>query len=191
LTLPYVSLYYTNMYKMMKLMKLNEPLYHTDELAALWGITNRNTLTVSIHRYVKKGILTPIYRGLYATRSIETISPYRMGAAIAHRYCYVSTETVLVMAGVIFQELSAITFVSDRTQQMSVGGHTFRFRQMAPKFLHQSAGVSLVDGVLWASAERAYADLLYFAPKYYFDAPNKLDWKKVKVIQQEVGYDRQ
>lgn len=175
---------------MMKLMKLAEPLYHTDELAALWGITNRNTLTVSIHRYVQKGVLIPVYRGLYATRPISEISPYRLAAAVAHRYCYVSTETVLVNVGVMFQQLSAITFVSDRTQQADLGGHTFRFRQMAPKFLHQPMGISLQDGVLWASPERAYADLLYFVPKYYLDNPGVLDMKKVKQIQQEVGYDR-
>ena len=102
------------MYKIKKLMALNEPLYHTDELASLWGITNRNTLTVSIHRYVKSGILTPVFRGLYASRSLSDISPYRIGAAIIHQYCYVSTETVLISAGIIFQELSAITFVSSR-----------------------------------------------------------------------------
>lgn len=172
-------------------MALNEPLYHTDELASLWGITNRNTLTVSIHRYVKQGILTPIYRGLYATRPLSTIPPYRIGAAIIHQYCYVSTETVLAAAGIIFQELSAMTFVSSRAKQGTVNGTTFRFRQMAPKLLMQPIGISDIDGVLWASPERAYADMLYFAPTYHLDNPEGLDMKKVSAIRKAVGYDRQ
>lgn len=178
------------MYKINKLLKLNEPLYHTDELASLWGITNRNTLTVSIHRYVKQGVLIPVYRGLYATRPVDQISLYRLGAAVIHRYCYVSTETVLVAAGVIFQELSALTFVSDKAKQVTVALQAFRFRQMAPQYLHQPTGISMKDGVLWASPERAAADILYFAPHYYFDASETLDWKRIRAIQKEVGYDR-
>lgn len=179
------------MYKIKKLMKLNEPLYHTNELASLWGITNRNTLTVSIHRYVGQGILIPIYRGFYATRSLDTISSYRLGSAIMHRYCYVSTETALVAAGAIFQEISAITFVSVMAKQITIGSHAFRFRQMVPQFLYQPSGITMIDGVLWASPERAYADMLYFAPNYYLDNPKGLDFDKVKQIRKEVGYDRQ
>ena len=171
-------------------MTLNEPLYHTSDLGRLWEINNRNTLTVSIHRYVKQGILIPVYRGLYATRPIDTISPYRLGAAAIHGYCYVSTETVLAEAGVIFQELFGITFVSHSVKQITIAENLFRSRQMAPSLLYQTIGISLVDGVLWASPERAYADLKYFAPLYYVDNPDALDMKKVKAIQKEVGYDR-
>jgi hypothetical protein len=37
-----------------------------------------------------------------------------------------------------------------------------------------------------ALPERAVADLLYYNPKAYFDAP--LNWKKIQRIQKKIGY---
>jgi hypothetical protein len=41
---------------------------------------------------------------------------------------------------------------------------------------------------MMANIERAVADLLYFNSNYYFDNKKRIDWKKVKKIQKEVGY---
>ena len=55
------------MYRISELIKLDHKIYHSNDLAILWGITNKNTLYTTIKRYVQKGVLTPIDRGLYST----------------------------------------------------------------------------------------------------------------------------
>ena len=62
------------MYKIDKLLKLNRDLYHTGDLGVLWEITNKNTLYTTIKRYVQKGILIPIHKGLYATKPLDKIA---------------------------------------------------------------------------------------------------------------------
>ena len=54
---------------------------------------------------------------------------------------------------------------------------------MKTNFLYNSVGIYEKDGVNYACVERAVADLLYFNPKYYFDASLKIDWDRVKEIK--------
>jgi len=54
------------MYKINKLLAAKQEVFHTNDLALLWDIRNRNTLYTTIKRYVAKGTLIPIHKGLYA-----------------------------------------------------------------------------------------------------------------------------
>ncbi|MFB6306366.1 MAG: hypothetical protein ABEH43_05165 [Flavobacteriales bacterium] len=74
------------------LLKQEERLFHTNDLALLWGITNKNTLYTSIRRYIQRGILYRIHKGLYSTISPEQINKYYLMAKAIHNYCYLSTE---------------------------------------------------------------------------------------------------
>jgi len=65
----------------------------------------------------------------------------------------------------------------------------FIFRQMADKYLFNSAGIIKNGECFEAALERAVADILYFSPKFYFDSPNLINWSMVKKIQKEVGYE--
>jgi hypothetical protein len=176
------------MYRINELLKLDRKLYHTNDLAILWGMANRNTLYTTIKRDVQKGILIPIYKGLYSTVPLQQLNPLELGKAIIHRYAYLSTESVLAQAGVISQAIYAYTFVSDQTKKVTVGSKVFLFRKLKPDFLHNPAGIENQDGVFSATLERAVADMLYFNPKYHFDVPARFDIDKVKSIQKEVGY---
>jgi hypothetical protein len=46
---------------------MDRKIYHTGDLAVLWDISNKNTLHTTISRYIRKGILFPIYKAVYAT----------------------------------------------------------------------------------------------------------------------------
>ena len=65
---------------------------------------------------------------------------------------------------------------------------SFLFRQLKDEYLINPTGVVNQNGVFVATTERAVADMLYFNPRYHFDVPERIDWKKVKFIQKEVGY---
>ena len=155
------------MYKIDKLIKTGENLFHTSDLALLWQITNKNTLYTTIKRYTNKGILIPVQKGLYSTIPLTQIDPLRLGAVVLHTYSYVSCEYVLYLSGIISQAVYAYTFVST----------------VSKKF---NNGITQVNKVSIATPERAMADMLYFDPKFYFDTKADIDPKLVKRIQEEV-----
>ena len=176
------------MYRLNELIKLDRKIYHSNDLALLWDITNKNTLYTTIKRYVQKGVLVPIYKGMYSTVPLSKLDPLALGKSIIHRYTYLSTESVLAQAGVIAQATYMVTFVSDLPKKVTVGSMSFLFRQLKAEYLNNPTGVINQNGVFMATTERAVADMLYFNPKYHFDVPESIDFKKVKSIQKEVGY---
>ncbi len=173
---------------MSELNQLNRKIFHTNDLAVLWKITNRHNLYMTITRYIDRGVLFPIYKGMYATVSPASLNPLELGQAVIHRYTYLTTESVLAQAGIISQLVYDYTFVADLSKRVSVGTWSFRYRKLKDIYLHNPAGIVDHSGVFIATAERAVADLLYFNPKYHFDVPESIDFEKVKLIQQEVGY---
>ena len=176
------------MYRINELIKLDRKIYHTNDLALLWDITNKNTLYTTIKRYVQKGVLIPIYKGLYTTVPLSQLDPLELGKAIIHKYAYLSTESVLAQAGVIAQTIYSYTFVSDTPKKVSIGTMSFLFRQLKQDYLYNPVGIINDHGVFVATPERAAADMLYFNPKYYFDVPESIDMEKVRIIQKEIGY---
>lgn len=173
---------------MSELQQLDRKIFHTNDLAILWKITNRHNLYMTITRYIDKGILFPIYKGLYATVSLPAVNPLELGKAIIHRYTYLSTESVLSQAGIISQAVYDFTLIANRSKRVTVGPWSFRYRQLKDEFLYNPAGIANQNGTFIASTERAVADLLYFNSRYHFDIPESIDFGKVKSIQTETGY---
>lgn len=161
------------MNKLNILLKSGERLFHTQDLALLWGIINRNTLYTTIKRYVQKGILIQITKGLYSTVDINEIDKYQLGTALIHKYCYISCETVLFNEGVINQVVYPITFVSSVSTKIEFNGTIYIYRQAKPEVLLNPEGIMQKDGYFISSKERAISDMLYFNPKYYFDSLKK------------------
>ena len=178
------------MYRIDKLLKQDRKLFHTADLSVIWGITNKNTLYKLISRYLQKQVLFPVYKGLYSTVDPNGIDPILLGATAINTYCYLSTESVLYSSGVISQKVYPYTFVSSVSKRFVVSGVEYISRMMKPEFLLNTSGIEQKGDVFVASTERAVADMLYYNPKYYFDKPDLVDWKGVKKIQKEVGYDR-
>lgn len=158
--------------KLSSLLRSNQTLFHTQDLALLWGVENRNTLYTTIKRYVKKGILIQIIKGLYSKIPVNEIDKYALGSALIHRFCYLSCETVLANDGVINQQILPITFVSSISLKIEFNGDLYVYRKLKPEMLFSPDGVEKRDGYFMATKERAISDMLYFNPKYYFDNKN-------------------
>jgi len=174
--------------KIKKLIQNSKELYHTQDLAVLWGIDNHSTLYTTIKRYIKRGILNKIHKGFYSTVPLDKIDSACLGIVGLHRYSYMSTESIFVKEGLIFQDIRYITLVSDISNRFEIAGYKFMARQMKDDYLHNETGIIIKKGIRFASIERAVADMLYFNPNYHFDAKNNINWKKVKEIQNKVGY---
>ena len=176
------------MYRISKLIQFNRKLYHTNDLALLWGITNKQSLYMALTRYIDKGVLFPVYKGLYSTVPLADLDPLELGKAVIHRYTYLTTESVLAQAGVISQATFAYTFVSDIPKKATVRNLTFLFRQLKREYLLNPCGIVEQNGEFIATPERAAADMLYFNHKYHFDVPESLDMDLVASLQKEIGY---
>jgi len=171
-----------------KLAQMGEIVFHTADLANLWQIRNKNTLYTTLKRYTQKGLLFRIYRGFYSLKKIEQINPVFLGIKALNRFAYLSAESVLAKAGIISQVSSRITLISSISKKFSIKNNFYLVRKLDDKFLFNPAGIELKGGFYQATPERAVADLLYFNPRYFFDGAKIVNWKKVKEIQEELGY---
>lgn len=169
-----------------QLASMGEVIFHTNDLAVLWQIKDRNTLYTTLKRYVQQGLLYRIWRGMYSLKPVEQLDHFFIGVKAVHGYAYVSMETVLFQSGIINQYPHAIALISNVSRRFIIGEQAYVCRKLADQYLYQTIGVSERNGVRFADPERAVADMLYFNPRAYFDAP--IDWKKVKQIQRAVGY---
>lgn len=176
------------MYKIDVLLKQNQKLFHTRDLAILWRVDNTNTLYTTIKRYTAKGILIPVQKGLYSVVPLDQVDPYALGAAVIHAYAYVSCESVLLSAGIMFQAGLMRTFVSSVSKRFTLAGYEYLIRTMVDRFLYNDAGIVRENGILMATLPRAVVDMLYFNPRAHFDNPKAIDWKEVRAIQKEVGF---
>jgi len=171
------------------LLKQDRKLFHTADLAVLFGVNSKNTLYKALSRLVAKKSLYSIYKGMYSTSPIADYNPQVLGAFALNTYCYLSTESTLFNNGIINQPPSKLTFLSKFNKNIQIDGISIVSRKLRNKFLYNTAGVTLdQDGVFIASIERAICDMLYFSPNYYFDNSKSVDWGKVKEIKKEVGF---
>jgi hypothetical protein len=170
----------------MLLVATGETIFHMNDLATVLGIDNKNTLRITLHRLVRDGILHRIRRGLYSLIPMKRIDPLTLGRACLHRYCYLSTESVLRHQGFILQSTDVVTLVSDVSRRFTIGGQRFVSRRIAARFLQNQSGIFSGGGSFTAVPERAIADMLYFDPWYHFDRP--VDWTAVRALQKEIGY---
>ncbi len=172
--------------KLARLIKSDRKIFHTGDLALLWEIKSKNTLYTAIKRYVKKNILIPIHKGLYATVPLDQLDPLDLGRSVIHRYCYLSTESILSENGVISQGIYSYTYVSDFSGKFTINSLNFLSRRLKKESLYNQLGIIDDDGIFKATLSRAVADMLYFNPKYHFDNKKLINRDEVRLIQKEV-----
>ncbi len=174
------------MYRIDTLLKSDQKLFHTQDLAILWGMSNKNTLYTTIKRYVKKRILIPIHKGFYSTGVIDEIDPIRLGVGYLHSFAYLSCESILSQQGIIFQQSDYITLVSNKYIKFTLLDKHYFVRKLDQKYLLNPAGIMMENGVYKANIDRAAADLLYFNPQSHLDALDKITIKRVKEMRRKV-----
>lgn len=175
-----------NMDKKTLLLKQKGKIFSIDSLALIWGIENRNTLRVTIRRYVQNGTLIRIKRGLYSTIPLEDLDPFLLGTSYIKGFCYVSLQTVLAINGLINQSPQATTLVGGYSKEFEAGGERYICRSMKSEYLINLEGIDFTEKYPVASAERAVADTLYYNSKFHFDTNSKINWEKIKKIKEKV-----
>jgi len=129
--------------------------------------------------YVRTGEIYPIRRGIYAKdRTYDRLE-------LANKIflpSYISFETVLVKAGVVFQHYDQIFAASYLTREITCDGSRYSFRRLKRTVLVNTAGIEIRPNYSIASRERAFLDTLYLNPQYYFDNLSSMDWDACRKI---------
>lgn len=158
-----------------KLYKTNKTVFTHQELALIWQENRSNNLNTKIAYYVKKGELIRLSRGLFARD--ENYNPKELAVKI-YSPSYISFETVLREAGIIFQYYESIFVATKWPKERKIDDHSFIFRKIKDEVLYNPLGIEDKENYSIATPERAFLDMIYLFPDYYFDHLDILDWDK-------------
>jgi predicted nucleotidyltransferase component of viral defense system len=170
------------------LLQSGQKIFTTAGLAVLWDISNRNSLIKTIERYVSRGILFRIYKGLYSTLPLEKLDEYEIGCAIGGSFSYISAETVLSKNGIILQDIKKVTLFAKKQKEVTIGKTTYLCRYLNNQYLLNRVGIKDEKGYAVATVERALADIRHINPKFFVDNQLSVNEKDVNKLSKEIGY---
>ncbi len=153
-----------------------QTVFRLIDIALLLGETNFPSLSKKLNYYVKTGKLNNPRKGIYTKPGYN---PLELPCKI-YTPSYISLEYVLQKAGVVFQYDSDITSVGYLCRNIEIEGRAYRYRKIKGEILVNHAGIlQQQTSVNIAIPERAFLDMLYLSPKFYFDNLNPLNNKTV------------
>ena len=147
----------------------------TKDLALLWEETKQNNLKAKIAYYVKQKTLIRLTRGVFAKDKKYDSKELATSIYIPS---YISFETVLREAGIIFQHYESIFVAGPWSKTMTVDKRAVTFRKLKDTILYNSAGIRNQGNYSIATHERAFLDTIYLFPKYYFDNLKPVNWER-------------
>lgn len=160
---------------MAKLFGSKRTVFTSKDLAVIWGENRPSNLKAKVAYYVKEGALVRITRGIF---SLSQGCDLKELAGKIYTPSYMSFETVLRESGVIFQHYESIFLAGKWTKTVVLNGQDFVFRKLKDIILYNPSGVLLDGNYNIATTERAFLDMLYLFPNYYFDNLRPINWKK-------------
>lgn len=147
------------------------------EILIASGIEKPSLLKRRLNYYVKKGELYSIRRGLYAKdRNYDRLEC----ATKIFTPAYVSFETILAEAGVVFQHYNKIFVATYQTKEIECDNQIYSFKKIKNEILTNTAGLENRGNYFAATKERAFLDVLYLNKNYYFDNLAPLNLKKIQ-----------
>lgn len=158
-----------------KLYQSSKTILTNKDLALIWEETNQNNLKAKIAYYVKQGALIRLTRGVFAKD--KNYNPKELATSI-YTPSYISFETVLREAGIIFQHYDTIFVAGPWPKTVTIDKTTITFRKLKDSVLFSASGVENKDNYSIASPERAFLDTIYLSPEYYFDNLRSINWEK-------------
>lgn len=160
----------------LSILKSNNTVFSFKEILLASGESSPALLRRRIYYYIKNGQLYGIRRGLYAKD--KNYDKFELATKIFIP-AYVSFETVLAEAGVIFQHYGQIFVASYQTKEIDCDGQILSFKKLKNNVLNNNSGIENKGYYSIASKERAFLDIVYLNKDYHFDNLSPLDWDKV------------
>lgn len=148
-----------------EIYKSNRTVFRLRDIGMLLGAKNEANLKALVNYYVSKGTLRAVRKGIYVK---EEFSVEELACRI-YTPSYVSMESVLFKAGVIFQFSSSVTVVSYLSRVIQVDETDFKFHKIKNSILMEEKGIVRNGYASVAVPERAFLDLLYLNTEFFFD----------------------
>lgn len=158
-----------------KLYQSPKTILATKDLALIWQENNANNLKSKIAYYVKQGTLLRLTRGIFTKD--KNYNPKELATTL-YVPSYISFETVLREAGIIFQHHDTIFAAGPWSKTLMIDTHQITYRKLKKSLLYNPVGVSSQDKFSQATPERAFLDMLYLFPEYYFDNLRAINWER-------------
>jgi predicted transcriptional regulator of viral defense system len=158
------------------ILRSNKTVFSFKDILLSSGENNPALLRRRIHYYITHGQLYGICRGLYAKD--KSYNKLELATKIFSP-AYISFETVLAEAGIIFQSYGQIFVASYQTKEIACDGHNYSFKKIKDAILTNNTGVEDRNNYSIAIKERAFLDVVYLNKEYHFDNLSPLDWNKV------------
>lgn len=158
-----------------KLYKIPKKILTNKDLSLVWQEKDAKKLKSKTAYYVKQGALIRLSRGIFAKD--KNYNPKELATSI-YAPSYISFETVLREAGIIFQYYETVFVATKWTRNLKIDNRTFTLRKIKDAVLYNPEGIIQNDTYSIATPERAFLDMLYLFPNYYFDNLNSLNWEK-------------
>ena len=162
-----------------EILRLKKTVFSFKELLMFWPNTDTKILKSKINYYIKQGELYHIRRGLY---SKDTHYDHLELATKILIPSYISFETVLLSAGIIFQYYKSIFVATYQSRNIICDGQEYTFKTIKSSVLTNTLGVEIKENYSIASTERAFLDVIYLNKDYHFDNLAPLNWDKVYEI---------
>ncbi len=157
-----------------KLYQSPKTILTTKDIALIWQETNTVNLLSKIIYYAKQGALIRLTRGVFAKSNDYDVKEL---ATSIYTPSYISFETVLREAGIIFQHQDSIFVAGPYPMTKKIGDHTIVFRKLKDSVLYSALGIKTEKNYSIATPERAFLDTIYLSPKFYFDNLRSINWE--------------
>lgn len=152
-------------------------VFRVADVAMMTGETDGTRLVQRLRYGVSKGYLVSPCNGIYAKKNYS----FEELACKLYIPSYISLETVLQKAGVIFQYTSEITMVSYLSRTIEVGGKTIKYKKIKNEIIVDMRGINRGE-INEATPERAFLDTLYLNSHYHFDNPAVLNRNEIQSL---------
>lgn len=160
---------------MAKLYRSPKTVLTNEDFAVIWEENNSINLKQKIYRYLKKGSLIRLTRGVYVKN--KDYDPLELATSL-YVPSYISFETIFRQAGFVFQYYETIFVASSVSKIVKIDKKKITFRKLKEEILFNPQGIVKEGNYNIASPERAFLDMLYLSPNYYFDNLSLLNWEK-------------
>ena len=161
-----------------EIFKSPKTVFRLKDIGILLGEKDTDNLKAKANYYASNNVMRNIRRGIYVK---DKYLPAELACNI-YSPSYISLETILVKAGVMFQYTAVITAVSYLSRTITVDGNVISYRKIRDSVLVNDAGIEQKQNVNIATPERALLDMMYLNKNCFFDNLNGIDRTRTETI---------
>lgn len=161
------------------ILRLKGTVLQFKEILIASGEPHAANLRRRLNYYVQRGELIALRRGLYAKD--HQYDRLELATKI-YTPSYISFETVLAQAGIIFQYYKQIFVATYQNKTIECDDQEYTYKKLKEPLLTTLEGLEDRGSYFIATKERAFLDTLYLNKEYFFDNLAPLDPTKIEKL---------